>query len=274
MTGTTDTWNGEVKGALPAEQDAPTRRVTDPIRPPSPGDALAAELAGVVERQLAQYLGAIGDQLLEVQRDVMRTRHELRSELGAQIDVLTDRLAGQHQINEAHQRALRAALDDQLAELTSGHAAALDDRLNVTGSHIVGLDQRLDQRVGELGAKLDAQLDTQATTIAELIASNDDKAIADVRTELDKAVGEAMLVRIEMDRSVHDTQERFDRQTLRMAQIEAELADDVDVGVAVQLERLDELERAVAELDPDQFVRRDNGTEAGPTSTPAALPDI
>ena len=41
-----------------------------------------------------------------------------------------------------------------------------------------------------------------------------------------------------------------------MAEIEAQLADEMDVSAAVQLERLEELERAMIELDPDQFVRK------------------
>jgi hypothetical protein len=38
------------------------------------------------------------------------------------------------------------------------------------------------------------------------------------------------------------------------------LADEMDVGAAVQLERLDELERAIVLLDPEQFVRRDESS--------------
>ena len=41
-----------------------------------------------------------------------------------------------------------------------------------------------------------------------------------------------------------------------MAEIEALLADEMDVSASVQLERLEELERALIALDPDQFVRK------------------
>ena len=77
------------------------------------------------------------------------------------------------------------------------------------------------------------------------------------------AVGEAMLVRIEMDRVKDTLEEKFDKSALRMAEIEALLADEMDVSAAVQLERLEELERAIAELNPDQFVRKTDPTATG-----------
>ncbi|MCY7299341.1 MAG: hypothetical protein LH616_09050, partial [Ilumatobacteraceae bacterium] len=59
-------------------------------------------------------------------------------------------------------------------------------------------------------------------------------------------------------------------------------ADEMDVSASVQLERLDELERALIALDPDQFVRKTDpnagsqparqSAAAAPTPTPVALP--
>lgn len=71
------------------------------------------------------------------------------------------------------------------------------------------------------------------------------------------AIGEAMLVRIELDRVQATMDEKLDRTAVRLGEIEGLLTDEMDVGAAVQLERLDELERAVMLLDPDQFVRKD-----------------
>ena len=74
-----------------------------------------------------------------------------------------------------------------------------------------------------------------------------------------------MLVRIEIDRMAANTDEKLDKATLRMAEIEAQLADEMDVSAAVQLERLEELERAIVELNPDQFVRKtDPGARPSP----------
>ena len=87
--------------------------------------------------------------------------------------------------------------------------------------------------------------------------------IQQVKDQVSAAVGEAMLVRIEMDRVKDTLEEKFDKSALRMAEIEALLADEMDVSAAVQLERLEELERAIAELNPDQFVRKTDPTATG-----------
>jgi hypothetical protein len=50
------------------------------------------------------------------------------------------------------------------------------------------------------------------------------------------------------------------------------LTDEMDVSTAVQLERLEELERAFAELNPDQFVRRTDPGARPATSAPAGTP--
>jgi hypothetical protein len=45
---------------------------------------------------------------------------------------------------------------------------------------------------------------------------------------------------------------------VRMTEVETTLQDQVmDVSTAVQLDRLEEIERTLAELDPTQFVRKD-----------------
>jgi hypothetical protein len=92
-----------------------------------------------------------------------------------------------------------------------------------------------------------------------------------MKEQLSAAVGEAMLVRIEVDRVVAATDEKIGKSVLRMAEIEALLADEMDVSASVQLERLEELERALTALDPDQFMRKSESGTA-PAPRPAASP--
>ena len=101
------------------------------------------------------------------------------------------------------------------------------------------------------------------------IAKVEEAAINAVKEQLSSAVGEAMLVRIEVDRFIATQENKFDAAALRMSEIEAQLADSMDVGEAVQLERLEEIERALLELDPDQFVRKIDTTT---TTTGDGLP--
>jgi hypothetical protein len=106
--------------------------------------------------------------------------------------------------------------------------------------------------------------DDRLAALTEQVGKVDEKAIQEVRDQLSAAVGEAMLVRIEIDRLAANTDEKIDKATLRMAEIEAQLADEMDLSAAVQLERLEELERAIIELNPDQFVRKSDPQAGSP----------
>ena len=78
--------------------------------------------------------------------------------------------------------------------------------------------------------------------------------------------------RIEIDRLSATTDEKFDKANLRLGEIEGQLNDEMDLSAAVQLERLEELERAIVAFDPDQFVRKtDPGVDPGPAKTRPSL---
>ena len=79
-----------------------------------------------------------------------------------------------------------------------------------------------------------------------------------------------MLVRIEVDRVVASTEDKIGKNALRMAEIEALLTDEMDVSASVQLERLEELERALIALDPDQFVRKTDPNAGSQLARPSA----
>ena len=121
----------------------------------------------------------------------------------------------------------------------------------------------------EAGDRMDA--------LAADVAKVDEEAINAVKEQLSSAVGEAMLVRIEVDRFMATQEERFDATSLRMTEIESQLADTMDVSEAVQLERLEEIERALIELDPNQFVRKvdvNNNNGGGGFSAPTTSPTL
>ncbi|HEY3484751.1 MAG TPA: hypothetical protein VGK49_05165, partial [Ilumatobacteraceae bacterium] len=70
--------------------------------------------------------------------------------------------------------------------------------------------------------------------------------------------------RIEMERLEKKLNEKTDLIAVRVTEVEAALEDaTMDVSTAVQLERLEELERAVMELDPNKFVLRDEPERTG-----------
>jgi hypothetical protein len=100
----------------------------------------------------------------------------------------------------------------------------------------------------------------------------DSTELDELKEKLSTAIGEAVLVRIDMERLEKSLAERFDTVALRVTDVESQLADTAaDVGAAVQLERLEELERAVIEIDPNKFVTRSELERAGAAPSGAPL---
>lgn len=147
------------------------------------------------------------------------------------------------------------AMEDRVVEQNGTKIAGLEATIGRIGSGFDEAIAALSQRMLELENSL-SQVILHTNVLTEQISQVDSKAIESIREQLSAAVGEAMLVRIEIDRVSATTDERLDKAALRMAEIESMLGDEMDVSASVQLERLDELERAISALDPDQFVRK------------------
>lgn len=169
------------------------------------------------------------------------------------------------------------AMEDRINETNGTKIAHLEATVGRIGAGFDDAMAALSQRMLELENQLFNHED-RLVMLTEQVGKVDEKAIQDVRDQLSAAVGEAMLVRIELDRLASNVDEKIDKATLRMAEIEAQLADEMDVSAAVQLERLEELERAIAELNPDQFVRKTDphaggsGAATGSTTIDHSLP--
>ena len=195
------------------------------------------------------------------------------------------------------QAVFTAALGDveqQVGEHTNTLIGKLDSAESRTTDRMLALEQRINEEqgtkianieatVGRLGAGFDEamvalsqrvlgienhllEVDERISTVAEAVARIDQDAIEEVKAQMSNAIGEAMLVRIELDRAVANTDDKLDKQAVRLAEIEGLLSDHMDVSQAVQLERLDELERAVALLDPAKF-----GVSPGATASPTGF---
>jgi hypothetical protein len=131
----------------------------------------------------------------------------------------------------------------------------------------------LSKRIVDLEAKL-LEAGDRMDDMQKDIAKVDEEAINAVKEQLSSAVGEAMLVRIEVDRFITTQDEKFDATSLRLAEIESQLVDTMDVSEAVQLERLEEIERALLELNPNQFVRKVEASAGGGFSESSNTPTL
>ncbi len=147
------------------------------------------------------------------------------------------------------------ALEQRVGEEIGVRVAALEATIGRVSSSVDEAMVSLSQRLADLEAR-SIEVDERLGAMAAVVEKIDEEAIEELKERLSNAVGEATLVRIEMDRLSEGLDERFDRVQVRLADMEAKVSDAMDVSTAIQLERLEELERAVAELDPAELVRR------------------
>ncbi len=216
----------------------------------------------VVSKMIDQRIGDVRVLVDQSSADLARQLAEHSQILSQRVDTIdmkmVDRaLAMEERINE-HNGVKLANLEASLGRLGGG----FDDAMGALSKRIVDLEASL----LESGERMDI--------MAADIAKVDEEAINAVKEQLSSAVGEAMLVRIEVDRFIAAQEEKFDATSLRMTEIEAQLTDTMDVSEAIQLERLEEIERALLELDPNQFVRKVESASGGGFPSPSTTPTL
>lgn len=216
----------------------------------------------LVSRMVDQRIGDVRVLVDQASADLARQLAEHSQILSQRVDTIdmkmVDRaLAMEERINE-HNGAKIANLEATIGRVGAG----FDDALGAVSKRIVDLEAQL----LEAAERMDG--------LVAQVAKVDEEAINAVKEQLSSAVGEAMLVRIEVDRFIAAQEEKFDAAALRMSEIEAQLADSMDVSEAVQLERLEEIERALLELDPNQFVRKSEAQGGAQHAPPAPTPTL
>jgi hypothetical protein len=215
-----------------------------------------ANLARAVEERLGvvrENLENIGP---EVERHVAENMATVVSKLEYVESATVDKvMAAEQRINE-QQGTRMAQLEATIGRIGSG----FDDSMIAFNQRLLDLDNN------------SAVLGERFAIVEDKVSKVDESAFDDMKAQMSNAIGEAMLVRIEMDRLSKETNESMDKTTLRLADIESKLDDEMDVSAAVQLERLDEMERALIALDPSQFVLKSemNGSAAPKPAAPAA----
>jgi hypothetical protein len=115
----------------------------------------------------------------------------------------------------------------------------LNDRISAQDDRFIAVDRRMDE-------------------VEQKVKGVDQAALDELKAQLSTAAGEAMLVRIEMERFEKTVNERSDKLAIRVTDVETQLADaTMDVSTSIQLDRLEEIERALIELDPNKFVLKE-----------------
>lgn len=213
------------------------------------------ELSETLKHDVAAQMATL-QQLVEQNDSAIRKfQNEVGQQVSGKINDAEDRfnnrlLATENRIKEESGQKI-AEIDLHVSRVSSN----LDESLAVMNDRISAIDDRF------------LPLDRQIRAVEESVNSIDQEALDQMKEKMSTAAGEAMLVRIEMERLEKAVNERSDTLAVRLTEVETSLQDaTLDVSTSVQLDRLEEIERSLAELDPDQFVRRD-GRDSAPSAT-------
>ena len=242
------------------------------------------EQAGQMVAHINQVTAAIDARLERVQSDVVGTFDERLASMVLRIDEVS---------------AVAARQQSEVSNLIGDRVDSSEVRIN---ERMLGLENRLNEEIGQRVADIDAHvgrigvgLDEAVVTLNDRIAAADAKfadvestiaglreqmqdvdqeAIDEMKEKISSALGQAELVRIEMERFQETINENLGKTAVRLTEIETTVQDQsMDVESAVQLERLEEVERAVLMLDPDLIRNRDEDSADDATvamSRPAA----
>ncbi|TDT18515.1 hypothetical protein BDK89_4136 [Ilumatobacter fluminis] len=209
-------------------------------------EARQDELAEKIELDMSTKVDDLTRLVEENDSAVRKFQNEVGQSVTQRLNDAEDRfnnrlLAAQSRIQEESGQKI-AEIDLHVSRVSSN----LDESLAVMNDRIAAVDDRF------------VEYERQIKHIEEQVEGIDQDALDELKEKMSTAAGEAMLVRIEMERLEKGVNERTDSLAVRMTEVETSLQDQVmDVSTAVQLDRLEEIERALAEIDPTQFLRAD-----------------
>ncbi len=224
-------------------------------------EARLDEVSGQVAEQLDGRLASLSMRMDDVSAQAARQQAEVSNVVGARVDQAEDRIneriiTAEARVNETLGQRI-ADIDAYVGRVSGG----LDDAVATISDRIAGAEARFD----EVNAAIDA--------LAARLDSVDVDAIDEMKDRVASAAGEVELVRIEVERFQKSMGESMDKTVGRIVDLETQVQEQhMDVETAVQLERLEEVERALIALDPGQFVRHkeNSSTATGLESDPAS----
>ena len=203
------------------------------------------ELGESLKVDLASRIDTIRKLVEENDSAIRRFQTEVSQGTSQKINDAEDRfnnrlLAAESRMKEEAGQKI-AEIDAHVGRVSTG----LDETMLVLNDRIAAIDTRFDEA------------DARLHELAESVKGVDQTALDELKDKMSSAVGEAMLVRIEMERLEKAVNERTDTLSIRMTEVETQVQDaTMDVSTAMQLDRLEEIERALIELNPDNFVRK------------------
>ncbi len=205
-------------------------------------EARQSQMADDIQARVATEVSVMRPLVDEIDSSVRRFQREISTQVSSRLNEAEDRFNSRLMAAEARMKETAGA---QIADVQA-HVGRVNAHIDDTLAVLNNRHEQVNERFEEADAKLEA--------LAESVRGVDSGALDEMREKVSSAVGEAMLVRIEMERLEKTVSGRTDELTVRITEVETQLIDaTMDVSTAIQLDRLEELERAVLELDPSRF---------------------
>lgn len=205
-------------------------------------DARQTDLASEIHAKVASDISALRPLVDEIDSSVRRFQSDISSQMSNRLNDAEDRFNTRLMAAEAR---MKEAAGTQIAEIQA-HVGRVNANLDDTLAVLNNRHEQVAERFVDTDRKIEE--------LAESVRGVDSTALDEMASKVSNAVGEAMLVRIEMERLEKTVNERTDELVVRVTEVETQLIDaTMDVSTAIQLDRLEELERAVIELDPTRF---------------------
>ena len=228
-------------------------------------EAKQDELSATIKTEVAAEIETLKKLVEDNDSAVRRFQNEVGQSVSSKVNDAEDRfnnrlLAAESRMKEDAGTKI-AEIQAHVGRIDTG----LDETMGVLNDRVAALDDRF------------VETDRRIDHVVEAMEGIDREALDELKDKMSSAAGEAMLVRIEMERMEKGVAEKTDGLAVRMTDVETQLQDaTMDVSTAVQLDRLEEIERSLLELDPDQFVRRDESVknESVKNDAPAADEDL
>ncbi len=206
-------------------------------------ERITAEVNGSFDERFANVVMRID----EVSAVAARQQAEVSNIVGTRVDASEERIT-------ERMNGLETRINDEIGQ----RVADIDAHVGRVGAGLDDAVVTLNDRISKADARF-AEVEAEFAAIRQDLADVDADAIDEIKEKVSSALGQAELVRIEMDRFQETIKDNLDKTAVRLTEIETTVQDQhMDVETAVQLERLEEVERAVLMLDPDIIAERKN----------------
>ncbi len=221
------------------------------------------EMSAQVQADVAPHLEALKRAVDENGVVVRKLQSEVPQSMSQRVGDAVDRFNDRLLVTEARLQEDAgqkiAAIDAHVGRVASG----IDETMLI-------INNRMAVLVGEF-----AVIDERIKEVLKATSAMTEDVVDDLREKISGAIGEAVLVKIDLERFEKVVKADSDQLVVRVAEVEAQIADvNMDVSYAVQQDRLEEIERALIELDPAKYVLKDDAVRTGGIPTVAVPRDV